>query len=69
MAAATLQCDSPGERVGRAPPPLLLAFDEAGNVFRPRPSHLLTTARGNGVEQLPIHHDLAWPCQSVPARL
>jgi type IV secretory pathway TraG/TraD family ATPase VirD4 len=41
-------------------PRLLLALDEAGNVFRyPRLPHLLTTARGNGIQLLLIFHDLA----------
>jgi type IV secretion system protein VirD4 len=41
-------------------PRLLLALDEAGNVFRyPRLPHLLTTARGNGIQLLLIYHDLA----------
>lgn len=39
---------------------LLLALDEAGNVFRyPRLPHLLTTARGNGIQLLLVYHDLA----------
>jgi len=41
-------------------PRLLLALDEAGNVFRyPRLPHLLTTARGNGIQLLLIYHDMA----------
>jgi len=47
---------------GRGPlsPRLLLALDEAGNVFRyPRLPHLLTTSRGNGIQLLLIYHDLA----------
>ena len=41
-------------------PRLLLALDEAGNVFRyPRLPHLLTTGRGNGVQLLLAYHDLA----------
>jgi type IV secretion system protein VirD4 len=41
-------------------PRLLLALDEAGNVFRyPRLPHLLTTSRGNGIQLLLIYHDLA----------
>jgi hypothetical protein len=45
---------------GRLEPRLLLALDEGGNVFRfPRLPHLLTTARGNGVQLLLIYHDLA----------
>jgi type IV secretory pathway TraG/TraD family ATPase VirD4 len=41
-------------------PRLLLALDEAGNVFRyPRLPHLLTTARGNGIQLLLVYHDLA----------
>ncbi len=45
---------------GPLEPRLLLALDEAGNVFRfPRLPHLLTTARGNGVQLLLIYHDLA----------
>ena len=45
---------------GPLTPRLLLALDEAGNVFRyPRLPHLLTTARGNGIQLLLIYHDLA----------
>lgn len=45
---------------GPIEPRLLLALDEAGNVFRyPRLPHLLTTARGNGIQLLLIYHDLA----------
>jgi len=45
---------------GPLEPRLLLALDEAGNVFRyPRLPHLLTTARGNGIQLLLIFHDLA----------
>jgi type IV secretion system protein VirD4 len=45
---------------GPISPRLLLALDEAGNVFRyPRLPHLLTTARGNGVQMLLAYHDLA----------
>lgn len=45
---------------GPIEPRLLLALDEAGNVFRyPRLPHLLTTSRGNGVQLLPIYHDIA----------
>lgn len=45
---------------GPIEPRLLLALDEAGNVFRyPRLPHLLTTARGNGLQLLLIYHDLA----------
>lgn len=45
---------------GPIEPRLLLALDEAGNVFRyPRLAHLLTTARGNGIQLLLIFHDLA----------
>ncbi len=41
-------------------PRLLLALDEAGNVFRfPRLPNLLTTARGNGIQLLLVYHDLA----------
>ena len=41
-------------------PRLLLALDEAGNVFRyPRLPHLLTTARGNGIQLFLVYHDLA----------
>lgn len=41
-------------------PRLLLALDEAGNVFRyPRIANLLTTARGNGVQLLLVYHDIA----------
>ena len=47
-------------RVGPLEPRLLLALDEAGNVFRyPRLPHLLTTARGNGIQLLLVYHDLA----------
>lgn len=47
-------------RGGPLEPRLLLALDEAGNVFRyPRLPHLLTTARGNGIQLLLIYHDLA----------
>ena len=45
---------------GPVSPRLLLALDEAGNVFRyPRLPHLLTTARGNGVQLLLAYHDIA----------
>jgi type IV secretion system protein VirD4 len=45
---------------GPVTPRLLLALDEAGNVFRyPRLPHLLTTGRGNGVQLLLAYHDLA----------
>lgn len=45
---------------GPVSPRLLLALDEAGNVFRyPRLPHLLTTARGNGLQLLLAYHDLA----------
>lgn len=45
---------------GPLEPRLLLALDEAGNVFRyPRLPHVLTTARGNGIQLLLIYHDLA----------
>ncbi|MCW2855544.1 MAG: Type secretory pathway VirD4 protein-like protein [Marmoricola sp.] len=45
---------------GPLTPRLLLALDEAGNVFRyPRLPHLLTTARGNGIQLMLIYHDLA----------
>ena len=45
---------------GPVSPRLLLALDEAGNVFRyPRLPHLLTTGRGNGVQLLLAYHDLA----------
>jgi type IV secretion system protein VirD4 len=45
---------------GPVDPRLLLALDEAGNVFRyPRLPHLLTTARGNGVQLLLAYHDIA----------
>jgi len=48
------------EADGPLDPRLLLALDEAGNVFRyPRLPHLLTTARGNGIQLLLIYHDLA----------
>lgn len=48
------------QRGGPISPRLLMALDEAGNVFRyPRLPHLLTTARGNGVQLLLIYHDLA----------
>ena len=41
-------------------PRLLLALDEAGNVFHyPRLPHLLTTSRGNGIQLLLAYHDLA----------
>jgi type IV secretion system protein VirD4 len=41
-------------------PRLLMALDEAGNVFRyPQLPHLLTTARGNGVQLLLVYHDIA----------
>ncbi|WP_460819406.1 type IV secretory system conjugative DNA transfer family protein [Nocardioides korecus] len=47
-------------RGGPLEPRLLLALDEAGNVFRyPRLPHLLTTSRGNGIQLLLIYHDLA----------
>jgi type IV secretion system protein VirD4 len=47
-------------QAGPLQPRLLLALDEAGNVFRyPRLPHLLTTARGNGIQLLLIYHDLA----------
>ena len=45
---------------GPVTPRLLLALDEAGNVFRyPRLPHLLTTGRGNGVQLLLAYHDIA----------
>jgi type IV secretory pathway TraG/TraD family ATPase VirD4 len=45
---------------GPLSPRLLLALDEAGNVFRyPRLPHLLTTSRGNGIQLLLVYHDLA----------
>ena len=45
---------------GPLTPRLLLALDEAGNVFRyPRLPHLLTTSRGNGIQLLLVYHDLA----------
>jgi type IV secretion system protein VirD4 len=45
---------------GPVQPRLLLALDEAGNVFRyPRLPHLLTTARGNGMQLLLAYHDIA----------
>jgi hypothetical protein len=45
---------------GPLEPRLLLALDETGNVFRySRLPHLLTTARGNGIQLLLIYHDLA----------
>jgi len=47
------------ERGGPLEPRLLLALDEAANVFRfPRLPQLLTTARGNGIQLLLIYHDL-----------
>jgi len=47
-------------QAGPLEPRLLLALDEAGNVFRyPRLPHLLTTARGNGIQLLLVYHDLA----------
>jgi type IV secretion system protein VirD4 len=49
-----------GRRGGPLEPRLLLALDEAGNVFRfPRLANLLTTARGNGIQLLLVYHDLA----------
>ena len=48
------------ERGGPLQPRLLLALDEAGNVFRfPRLANLLITARGNGIQLLLVYHDLA----------
>lgn len=45
---------------GPVNPRLLLAMDEAGNVFRyPRVANLLTTARGNGIQLLLVYHDVA----------
>lgn len=45
---------------GPVEPRLLLALDEAGNVFRyPRLPHLLTTSRGNGIQLLLVYHDIA----------
>lgn len=45
---------------GPVAPRLLLALDEAGNVFRyPRLANLLTTARGNGIQLLLAYHDIA----------
>ena len=45
---------------GPLTPRLLLALDEAGNVFRyPRLPQLLTTSRGNGIQLLLVFHDLA----------
>jgi type IV secretory pathway TraG/TraD family ATPase VirD4 len=44
---------------GPLAPRLLLALDEAANVFRfPRLPQLLTTARGNGIQLLLAYHDL-----------
>ena len=49
-----------GARGGPLEPRLLLALDEAGNVFRfPRLANLLTTARGNGIQLMLVYHDLA----------
>lgn len=49
-----------GARGGPLAPRLLLALDEAGNVFRfPRLANLLTTARGNGIQLMLVYHDLA----------
>jgi len=46
-------------RGGPVSPRLLLALDEAANVFRfPRLPALLTTARGNGIQLLLAYHDL-----------
>jgi type IV secretion system protein VirD4 len=46
-------------RGGPLEPRLLLALDEAANVFRfPRLPQLLTTARGNGIQLLLVYHDL-----------
>ena len=46
-------------RGGPVEPRLLLALDEAANVFRfPRLPALLTTARGNGIQLLLAYHDL-----------
>ncbi len=48
------------EAGGPINPRLLMALDEAGNVFRyPRLPHLLTTARGNGIQLLLVYHDIA----------
>ncbi|WP_370617685.1 type IV secretory system conjugative DNA transfer family protein [Mumia sp. Pv 4-285] len=48
------------ERGGPIEPRVLLALDEAGNVFRyPRLPHLLTTGRGNGIQLLLAYHDIA----------
>jgi type IV secretion system protein VirD4 len=48
------------EAGGPISPRLLMALDEAGNVFRyPRLPHLLTTSRGNGVQLLLVYHDIA----------
>ena len=45
---------------GPLTPRLLIAVDEAGNMFRyPRLANLLTTARGNGIQLLLVYHDLA----------
>ena len=48
-----------GRRRAPVSPRMLLALDEAANVFRfPRLPHLLTTARGNGLQLLLAYHDL-----------
>ena len=48
-----------GQRRAPVSPRMLLALDEAANVFRfPRLPHLLTTARGNGLQLLLAYHDL-----------
>lgn len=61
LSAIIHQAETAAAASGRpVEPRLLLALDEAGNVFRyPRLPHLLTTARGNGIQLLLIFHDLA----------
>jgi type IV secretory pathway TraG/TraD family ATPase VirD4 len=60
MPASTSAKHRAAQTSGPINPRLLLALDEAGNVFRyPRLPHLLTTARGNGIQLLLIYHDIA----------
>ena len=52
--------DRPRRRARHLGTRLLLAWDGAGNAFPyPRSPHLLTTARGNGIQLLLTYHDLA----------
>lgn len=61
IASVVREAEVAAGRAGRPlEPRMLLALDEAANVFRfPRLPNLLTTARGNGIQLLLIYHDLA----------